>query len=115
MKKDTYFVDIDGTLLEYVPFDEMSYEKTKVLPGVIEWITEKRSEGHKIILTTARSSDKRLFTTNQLRKAGIEYDGLIMNMNRGIRYLVNDIHPDNPNKNRAIGINVKRDEGFENV
>lgn len=112
MKKDTYFIDIDGTLVDYVPFDELSYDKTEPTPNAVEFVTQLKSEGHKIVLTTARPETKRVFTEKQMKMIGIPYDQLVMGLGRGIRYLINDIHPDNPNKDRAVGINVERNKGF---
>lgn len=111
-KKETYFVDIDGTILKYVPFSELSYDKTELLPGVEDWFDNKRSEGHMIILVTARPNEKRVFTEKQLKMVGIKYDKLLMGMNRGIRYLINDIPTEYVSPKKAIAINVNRNEGF---
>ena len=37
-----------------------------------------------------------------------------MGIERGPRYLINDMDPNNPGE-RAIGINLQRDKGYEKV
>ena len=65
-----------------------------------------------IILTTARPEDLREHTELELTKNGIPYHKLIMQIERGPRYLINDMDPNNPG-DRAIAINVKRDGGIK--
>lgn len=115
MKKETYFVDVDGTILKYVPFEELSVDTAEALPGVVDWINEKRSEGHMIVLTTARPETYKGLTIAQMFEVGIRYDKLIMGLNRGVRYLVNDVPTEYESPLKAVAINVNRDEGFENI
>lgn len=112
IKKDTYFIDIDGTLLHYVPFDELSYDKTETTENAVEFVSRLKEDGHTVVLTTARPQTKRVFTEKQLNMVGIHYDQLVMGIGRGVRYLINDRSPDNPNRDRAVGINVERNSGF---
>lgn len=114
-KKETYFIDIDGTVLKYVPFEELSVEGAVALPNVVEWIKQKREEGHMIVLTTARPNEYRELTRNQMVKVGITYDRLIMGLNRGPRTLINDVPTEYESPLKAIAINVNRDEGFVNL
>ena len=65
-----------------------------------------------IILTTARPEDLRDHTVYELSKNSIPYDRLIMGIERGPRYLINDMDPNNPGK-RAIAINVTRNGGIK--
>ena len=64
-----------------------------------------------IILTTARPEYLREHTEKQLTKNGIPYHKLIMQIERGPRYLINDMDPNKPGE-RAIAINVVRNEGI---
>ena len=64
-----------------------------------------------IVLTTARPEYMREHTEMELTKNGIPYHRLIMQIERGPRYLINDMDPKAPGY-RAIAINVKRDEGI---
>jgi hypothetical protein len=47
----------------------------------------------------------------ELTKAYIPYDKLIMGIERGPRYIINDMDPNKPGE-RAISINLKRDKGI---
>lgn len=109
-KKETYFVDIDGTIFQYRKFETYSETEAVVIPSTKRYLQQKRDQGHMIILTTARPEDLRDFTTSELAKNNIPYDRLIMGIERGPRYLINDLDPDKPGK-RAIAINVKRNGG----
>ena len=68
-------------------------------------------EGHMIVLTTARPEYLRELTETELAKNGIPYHRLIMQIERGPRYLINDMDPNKPGE-RAIAINVTRDGGI---
>lgn len=114
-KKNTFFIDIDGTILEYVPFDKLSVESAVALPNTVEWIRNKRADGHMVILTTARPEGYRELTEKQMEKIGIEYDRLIMGLNRGIRTLINDVPTEYESPNKAVAVNVKRNEGFGSI
>ena len=64
-----------------------------------------------IILTTARPEDLREHTIEELKLSNIPYDRLVMGIERGSRILINDKDP-KFNLPRAVGINLKRDEGM---
>ena len=64
-----------------------------------------------IILTTARPENMRDLTIQELFKNNIPYTRLIMGIERGPRYLINDLSPNEPGE-RAIAINLIRDEGI---
>ena len=100
-KNNTYFVDIDGTIFVYRKFE--TYKETDV---------EVIKSTNMIILTTARPEDLRDHTVYELSKNSIPYDRLIMGIERGPRYLINDMDPNNPGK-RAIAINVTRNGGIK--
>jgi hypothetical protein len=68
-------------------------------------------EGHMIILTTARPDYLRRHTVKELEENEVPYHKLIMEIERGPRYLINDMDPNNPGE-RAIAINVERDKGI---
>ena len=118
-KPKTIFCDIDGTLSQY-PYSaemgnyEFSEKNMKPLPGTIKKLWEWDKAGHMIILTTGRKESMRKSTENQLRRAGIIYDKLIMGIGGGTRVLVNDLKPDRDGPT-AIAINLKRDIGVKDV
>jgi uncharacterized HAD superfamily protein len=111
----TIFIDIDGTLIRQVRFEDLDENKVDVLPGVKQKMDNWYEAGHHIVITTARPEDLRTITENQLKIAGIRYHQLVMGIGRKERYLINNSEKLTPEISRAIGISVKRDEGFENV
>ena len=111
VKRNTYFVDIDGTIFVYRKFETYKTSQAEVIKSSKQYLQKVRDEGHMIILTTARPEDLREHTQYELAKNNIPYDRLIMGIERGPRYLINDMDPNKPGE-RAIAINVKRDEGI---
>jgi len=69
-------------------------------------------ENYNIILTTGRKEGMRASTVEQLRKAGIIYDQLIMGIGPGERILINDRRQ---GKDMARAINVDRDIGIKDI
>tara|TARA_R100001509_G_scaffold142569_1_gene98004 strand:- start:376 stop:741 length:366 start_codon:yes stop_codon:yes gene_type:complete len=112
----TIFCDIDGTLVAH----ESPFKATKpnfemqILPGTIEKLEEWDRAGHNIILTTGRRESMRKVTEDQLSKAGIIYDYLLMGIKGGKRYLINDRKPYG-SEDYALAINIDRNEGIKNI
>lgn len=113
-KKSTIFCDIDGTIFKYRKFETYETSKPEVLPKVRETISKWRKDGHMVILTTARPSSLYTHTILELSNQAIEFDKLIMGIERGPRILINDMDPNKPGQ-RATGVNLNRDEGFEGI
>lgn len=113
-KKSTIFCDIDGTIFKYRKFETYETSEPEVLPQVKEKIKEWKEEGHMVVLTTARPFYLFDHTEKELSKNGIEYDRLIMEIERGPRVLINDMDPNKPGQ-RAMGVNLNRDKGFEEI
>jgi ribonucleotide monophosphatase NagD (HAD superfamily) len=114
--RSTYFIDIDGTLLEHIEdFENIdNYDSLRALPGAKEKTSKWHCEGHMIILTTARPESLRRLTEKQLRKAGVIYDMIIMGIGAGPRTLINDYQEGKDQK--AYSYNVLRNvEGIKNV
>lgn len=114
-KPKTIFCDIDGTLVKHAHrFSDLKDTEPILLPGVREKFNQWDSQGHKIILCTARKESSREMTESHLRTLGLCWDILIMGVTSGQRVLINDklnvAHPD-----RAIGINVITNEGFKSI
>ena len=113
MKKyNTIFCDIDGSIFKYRKFAKYQEESPEVLPGVRDKINEWYEQGHMIILTTARPEYLRKHTELELSVNNIPYHRLIMQIERGPRFLINDMDPDKPGE-RATGVNLIRDKGFQ--
>jgi len=111
-KKRTIFCDIDGTIFKYRKFE--SYKTTEAEPiiSTINYLKKQSSEGHMIVLTTARPLELYEHTIWELKKYCVYYDKLVMGIERGERILINDVDP-NINKPRAIAINLIRDKGIK--
>tara|TARA_B100000674_G_C37707536_1_gene853588 strand:+ start:536 stop:874 length:339 start_codon:yes stop_codon:yes gene_type:complete len=110
-KKNTYFVDIDGTILKYRKFETYKSSKAEVIPSTLEYLQRVKEEGHMIILTTARPEELRIHTVMELNTNNVPYDRLVMGIERGPRYLINDMDP-KIKQQRAIALNLIRDEGI---
>jgi len=114
-KPKTLFIDIDGTILKHQhTISEVYSNDAAVLPGVVAKLNEWDSQGHKIILVTARKESTRAITEQQLRQYGIAWDQLVMGVGGGTRILINDKLEKN-DVDRAVGVNVITDQGFGTV
>lgn len=112
-KPKTIICDIDGTIIKHSHrFSDIIDSTPEVLPGVIDKINQWDSQGHSIILMTARKESAREMTEKHLRNLGLCWNHLIMGVTSGNRILINDKlnrkHPD-----RAISINIVTDTGFK--
>lgn len=115
IKNPTYFVDIDGTIIKYRKFTELGNTTPEPIQDVIDYLNEQFTNGAVIIVTTARPKDYRLLTEHELWSVGLNYHQIIMECGRGSRIIINDLDPDNLEIPRAVGINLKRDEGLKDV
>jgi hypothetical protein len=111
IKKKTYFVDIDGTIFVYRKFETYESSPAQVIKSTKQFLQQVSDEGHMIILTTARPDWLYEHTVHELKVNNIPYNRLIMGIERGPRYLINDLSPNEPGE-RAIGINLERDKGI---
>jgi len=114
----TIFCDIDGTLTEH-PASSQDISKynleqeMRVLSGTREKLWEWDKKGYFIILTTGRKEGMRKSTIEQLKKAGIIYDQLIMGFGGGDRILINDRKLNG--RDTAFAINLDRDTGVADL
>lgn len=117
----TYFIDIDGTLvnnkqeedlMELLKRDEGEMNAGSIeelLPNVKQF-WNNIDDNDIVIITTARSEKYRKFTEKIFQKYNLRYDKLIMDLRTGPRVLINDTF--DLTYQKAIAINVKRDQGF---
>jgi hypothetical protein len=115
IKNPTLFVDIDGTLVKYRKFSELSESVLTPIQDVIDFVNDHYDNGSVVLITTARPSSYELFTKQELEKIGVKYHQLIMNCGRGTRVILNDKDPENPMLDRAVGINLIRDLGLKHI
>lgn len=111
---NTFFCDIDGTIVKNLSYDELdalmdSSEPQELLYGV-EHFFKCLTEYDTVIFTTARKERHRKYTENTLKHHNLKYKHLIMDLSSGTRIVINDT----PNVfyEKARAINVQRDMGF---
>lgn len=115
MGPHTIICDIDGTLVEHQgDICKQHINDLNLLEGTLEKLKEWDRKGYRIILLTGRRESVRKFTEQQLSKAGIFYDLLIMGVGNGKRILINDKKPSSED-DTAVVFNLKRNEGINNV
>lgn len=115
MTGKTYFMDIDGTIVENLSWEALEKHNMDsnfiqmLLPGVEHFFISLKEEDI-VIFTTARSEKFREMTERTLKFHNINYKLLIMDLTSGERYLINDT----PNMlyHKSIAINVLRNQGF---
>ena len=92
-KKNTIFCDIDGTIFKYRKFE--TYKKSEAVPtlNTVKILQRWRDNGHMIVLTTARPENLRKHTLDELKNNNIPFDRLIMEIERGPRFLIKNFIP----------------------
>ena len=111
--RKTVFLDIDGCIfihpgMYHKIFTEI--DQNHLLPGVREQFLDWERDGTYIVLVTGRKECLREITEKQLLSHGLFWDVLLMGLNNGPRYVINDRKP-NGNLT-AFSINLRRNEGF---
>jgi len=105
----TFFLDIDGVLVEHNGNLSEQMKNTNILPETLNLLNKIELDGGKIILTTGRKESMRNLTEKTLSELGIFYEKLVMNCNRGPRIIVNDLKP-NSNLKTAYAFTPKRNK-----
>lgn len=113
-KNRTIFCDIDGTVFKYRKFETIKTTKPELTPGALEKLKRWKQDKCMIVFTTARPEELRDHTVKELLLAGVPWDKLIMGIERGPRYLINDMDPAKPGL-RAIAFSIERDKGLKKV
>jgi len=114
-KSKTIITDIDGTLIKHCgDITKQHLIKAELLPGVKDKLIEWDRSGCNIILITGRRESVRVATEQQLAKAGIFCDTLVMGIKNFDRILINDRKPNNT-EDTAFAINLVRNEGMKGV
>jgi len=111
-KKKTIFCDLDGTIFRYRKFETYETSPAEVIESTSNQLNEWNSEGHHIVLTTARPEGLREHTIKELKTNSIPYHQLVMGIGRGTRILINDRDVDGM-EDRAIAVNLIRDKGIQ--
>jgi len=106
----TLFVDIDGVLCEsshrsFAP----AWGTTPAIAENVKAINAQHETGAvEVILTTSRGEFARAVTEEQLARAGLRYDRLIMGLRNCPRVLINDAESKRAEKT-AFAVNLERD------
>ena len=108
----TWILDLDGTILLHNGHIKKPYKDT-LLPGVKEFFENEVKVNDFVLLTTARTKEYKQKTVKFLNENKIRYDKIIFGLPHGERILIND--EKNSGLKTSYGINVKRNEGFENI
>jgi len=117
----TIFSDVDGVILKQPENFLDLYKKVIINPfgdiipesrdKLFEWYTK----GHRIVLTTGRPEHERDIMTKYLMNNGVYFHQLVMDCGSGIRYLINDINPHDPEVMKAVAVNVERNKSLSGV
>ena len=88
-----YLIDIDGTITDDVPNEEVERMST-CLPyqGSVEIINEWYDQGHIITFFTSRTDEHEVLTKQWLYKHGFKYHYILFNKPRGGNYHWIDNH-----------------------
>lgn len=113
-KNRTIFCDIDGTIFKYRKFETLKTTSPEFTPAALEKLKRWKRDGCMIVFTTARPEDLRDHTVKELLTMGVPWDKLVMGIERGPRYLINDMDPAEPSI-RAIAYSIERDKGLKRV
>jgi uncharacterized HAD superfamily protein len=83
-----YLIDIDGTITEDVPNEEMErMSEVAPFPGVVDTIRSLYEGGDRVTFFTSRTEDMRSVTETWLAKWGFSYHALLMGKPRGGNYV----------------------------
>ncbi|MBI2596901.1 hypothetical protein HYW41_01980 [Candidatus Daviesbacteria bacterium] len=105
----TYFIDVDGVVVKNGgQYCKPFWGTTEGLPENIKVINRLFDLGNYIILITSRKEKYRQITVKQLKREGVKYHQLIMDLNHSSRVVINDFSKSNPFP-AAISVNIPRD------
>ena len=113
-KHKTIFCDIDGTIFKYRKFEELKTTKPEFTPGALEKLKRWKRDKCMLVFTTARPEELRDHTVKELLIMGVPWYKLVMGIERGPRYLINDMDPAKPQL-RAIAYSIERDRGLKKI
>ncbi len=114
-KKETVICDVDGVLLVHKNCSNDVKDDNKIIGSAANKIRQWRKDKKLVVLATARPERTRSAFIALLDELGIEYDRLVMGLNPGPRYLINDIKPSNPMVRQSLAINLTRDCGIDDL
>lgn len=115
-KVNTYFVDIDGVLLQhdsgFHSREERYRAKQTFISSNIEQLMAQYLKGDRIVLTTSRPESERADLIKLFSSIDFKFDHLIMGIGDGIRLLINDRKTTDSYIDTAVAINVPRNKPY---
>lgn len=117
----TVFCDVDGVIFEHPENFLDLYKKVLInpignlIPGSKEKILDWYCLGYRIIFTTGRPASEYDIIHKALTNNGVYFHKLIMECGADQRFVINDIDPVKSGRDKAFGINIKRNDGLKNV
>lgn len=88
-----YLIDIDGTITDDVPNEDVERMKTcEPFPDALEMINRWYDQGHYICFFTSRTEDMKELTREWLDKHGFKYHSILCGKPRGGNYHWVDNH-----------------------
>jgi molybdopterin-guanine dinucleotide biosynthesis protein A len=111
---ETIICDIDGVLLKHKSSSTDNLKDNIILGDCIKKIKDL-SDNNMIILMSARPERTRKDLEKLLFSLKIKYHKLILGVNPGTRYIINDIKPSNIFRRQAISFNLERDKGLNDL
>jgi hypothetical protein len=114
-KKQTFFVDIDGTLIHLSQRISYASDPGLIIPGTIEKLSEWRQQGHSIVLVTGREESRRPLLEKQLRDLCIPYNQLVTGLPSGPRVMINDKKPYCLFLDMSHAVQLRRNEGISRI
>ena len=112
---ETILFDVDGVLIKHKNSSNDNIEDNILLGNCVKKLKELKENNKLIILATSRPKRTEDSFKQLLKELDITYDDIIMGLNPGPRYLINDIKPSNPFVKQSISCNVIRDKGIDNL
>lgn len=114
-KYETIICDVDGVLIQHKPHSNDDAIDNVLLGNCVEKLRIWKKENKKIILMTSRPETTSETFRELLTSLGIVYDNIVMGVNAGPRYLINDIKPSNIFVKQAVCFNLERDKGIDDI
>lgn len=108
--QSVYFVDIDGLIFRNQSYYFAPYWGDEVCPlqRNIECLLDKERAGAQLVFTTSRPEEFRRVTLEALARYGFASKTIVMGLNHGPRYLINDYSPRSNPYPTARAVNIER-------
>ena len=116
----TIFCDVDGVIIEHdngYHSERKSYDyQARIIEENVLRLRSQYDRGSFICLTTSRPEIERIALVSYLKKHGVPFNALVMGLNPGPRFLINDRKNSEPAVNTSSALSNIRNEvvhGFE--